>query len=154
MYVFEEFNDAKKEHVLFLKGSDRVIFSAAKSLGLDVIIKPIFEIRGEIIYDKDSDTEVVSSCGGEEYEDLTYIGKQFELKNAEHLDWKTYFKEEGYVNARAITWCQPLKKRHPSIIAADYGNQPECGIGYQAAAILVTIPKWSERYATTEDQQL
>ena len=88
-------------------------------------------------------------------EDLVYVGKEFELKSAYlydkeqmHLDWKTYFAEDYcgfYKDGTEIIWCQPLKDRHPSLFAADYGNQPELSVCYQAAAILVTIPKWGER---------
>lgn len=140
-YVFEHlnFDRRKKEYFdLLLKGSDRIVFSAARSLDLRVKVKPI--LTG---YDWHHD------------EDFQYVGKKFEvsaeiLNSDEEMDWREYFDDCD--NAANISWCQWLmtsSQKLPSIMVPRYGNEPTVDICYQQAAILITVPKWVERRASS-----
>ena len=59
--------------------------------------------------------------------------------------WKQYFKDCRYESAEDIIWCQILEANIPAITATTYGNDPSAETCYMAAAILVNVPKWSER---------
>lgn len=124
----------RSSKVRLLKGPDRTVLLAAKSLGLKVEVKPIFA---------DPDREA-----------KYYIGNDFEFSRAyverdgwgdEPYGWDGYMKQEGNDDASHVMWCQELKYWQPAIAALVYGNDAELDLCYQAAAILVSIPTWSER---------
>ena len=55
--------------------------------------------------------------------------------------WDSYLQDESFDDASQIFWCQKFKHWQPALWAV-YGW---LGVCHQAAAILVTIPAWSER---------
>ncbi|XP_065913765.1 uncharacterized protein [Dysidea avara] len=120
-----------------LKGSDYVVYSAAKLLGLHVHVKPL--LANEL--DKPR-------------------GKKFALKNdLDDFRWnedfeygpyddkgliKLYSKNVCQFRGEDITWCQQPKYDQPSGAIGCYGNEPTLLIWYKAAVILIGIPKWDE----------
>ena len=134
------------EHLL--KGSDRTVMLAAMSLGLGVEVKPIVK-----------DDEV--GC----YDSKYFVGDQFKFKSSDHIDgdsrdtWIKFLQDEGFDDVSHIIWCQKFKHWQPAVAALVYGNIDTCSIHegndyslevcYQAAAILVTVPAWSERHHNT-----
>jgi hypothetical protein len=111
-----------------LKGSDRVVLSAAKSLGLHAKVMPI----------------LAPECPEPPY----YINHHFQFIPEAFLDddwWEGYVKSKGIKGDDDITWCQKLKHWQPAIVALYRGNDPLHIVCYQAAAILITIPKWEDR---------
>ena len=115
-----------------LKGSDRIVYLTAKSLGLKVEIRPILKHH-------DGD-----NC---------FIGNNFEfIPYARHSEWdedgwSNCLRSQGNTDGSHITWCQKLSRSYwqPAIAAQVFGNDPCVEVCYQAAAILVSIPTWSER---------
>ena len=135
VYVFDQLNTDTP----LLKGVDCIVYLVAKSLGLSVMVKPIWsdsEREGEKKYllSKFSDFELMDDARGIDYEcdivrDLT--------------------KQPTY-SYKKITWCQKLTHWQPAGAAATgagivYGNQPMAEAYYQAASILVGIPKWGRK---------
>ena len=125
------------EHLL--KGSDRTVMLAARSLGLGVEVKPIV---------KDDETDY--------YDSKYFVGDQFKFESSDaHIDgdsgdtWMRFLQDEGFDDASHITWCQGFKQWQPAVAAINYGNDATIGVCYQAAAILVTVPAWSERHHNT-----
>ena len=132
-YVFEKSKDPK----IVLKGSDRMVMLAAASLGLKVAVRSIVRTENDDYSDEESDR--VCSF---------YCGFCYELTNAvigEGDSWKQHLEAYGYERAENIIWCQKLKEKVPAITALTYGNQHLAETCYMAAAILVNVPKWSER---------
>ena len=125
-YVFEEFNS--KDPKFLLKGSDRMVMLAATSLGLEVAVKSIVEVDDNGLYQSKrfrySDVYIDYDNGG----------------------WEGFFEESRrYKDADDITWCQEFKQKVPALAALCYGNDHSTDTVYMAAAILVSVPKWSKR---------
>lgn len=147
-YVFVEFNSrASNTVLLLLKGSDRTIFSAAKALDLQVEVKPILNPN--------------TYCNEEQYVGTKFgvhlgkfhdeYGYDYNGDDDENSYWRQDF-ENGFLQVEettGINWCQPLNHNSqwlPSILSPYYGNENSVDICYQAAAILVTVPKWEKRH--------
>ena len=146
MYVFDEPNEPLANLSLLLKGSDRTVVLAAKSLGFSVEVRPMYNLRGDFddSYEAANDSEPFK---------LTYIDKEFKFNE----DWL----DDGNVNCsynmrqyrhiaskrqyRDITWCQHLNWKL-AFATKHYGNNATENYLYHMAAILVTIPQWSERH--------
>ena len=149
-YTFEEKDISdfgKKEefkHVSMMKGSDRTVVMAAECLHLKVKIRPICNVSENAIGD--------DSCFlGEKFGfHDSYFG-EFDHSSTEdiwmevkqHVRWSV---EDHNSDTDHILWCQKFKHLQPAYHAAvSYSNRHVAEICYQAAAILITIPKWSER---------
>ena len=105
-YVFEDLakvrealkNVSRVQHVL--KGSDHTVMVAARSLGLNVEVKPIHV------------TPWVNYLVGDEFKFYYYGG---EICRDDGDTWKSYLEEDplnGFRDASHITWCQELKHWH------------------------------------------
>ena len=140
-YVFEELNHPLGLSTL-LKGPDQTVFSTAKSLGLEVEVKPI--MKG------------YNWCLGRDFE---YVGEKFGVSEEQvpvyetdgENNWQEYFDDCD--DATSIRWCQPFNSTSqslPGVITARYGNEPSSDVCYQQAAILITIPKWEERCPSSD----
>lgn len=111
-----------------LKGSDRTVLLAAQSLGLRAEVKAV--------YDQDDGDFVCDRFRA--FRENAYIDN-------DDSGWIEYLKVSGIEAIRNVTWCQKFKYWQPAIAALMYGNDYSIDTRYQAAAILVTIPSWSER---------
>ena len=126
-------HEATKNIQHLLKGSDRTVMLAARSLGLGVEIKPI------LVPDRHDED---AKC---------FVGDQFEF-TADEIDdngWESYLQDECFDDGSHIFWCQKFKHWQPAVAALVYGNEHSLEVCYQAAAILVTVPAWSERHHNT-----
>ena len=134
-YVFKDLNEAKNLPCI-LKGADRIVFVTAKSLGLPVVVKPV---------GKDGDAKFVLpeftkfDCGVRYYED--------DEESPVEETFKEILGLSTICCATKITWCQPLTQWLPAAAYAAYAysNDISCEAIYEAAAILVGVPKWGER---------
>ena len=144
MYVFDEPNEPLANLLLLLKGSNRTVVLAAKSLGLTVQIRPMYDYRWD--YD-----ESYEAANDSEPFKLTYIGIEFKFNE----DWLGECPYQGVRDSknmkqyrrivRDITWCQDLNWKL-AVTMKHYGNEATEDNLYHMAAILVTIPQWSERH--------
>ena len=144
MYVFDEPNEPLANLSLLLKGSDRTVVLAAKSLDLTVQVRPMYDFRWD--YD-----ESYEAANEEEQFILTYVDKEFKF-NEGWLDEWPYIGVRDSKNMkqyrrieRDITWCQELNWKL-AVTTKHYGNEATEHNLYHMAAILVTIPQWSERH--------
>ena len=130
VYVMEDLNKTKILPRL-LKGADRIVYSVSKSLGLSVAVKSITEGNkgwwalpkfSEFVFHDDYEE-------GEKEDDVLtkMFGNTFSTTN--------------------ITWCHDLSKWEPAGTALRYGNDVSLDSFYQAAAILVGVPKWNTKRA-------
>ena len=131
-YVFEEFNEPSNLPFL-LKGADRVVYLAAKVLGLSVIVKPV-------VQEKDS-------WGDHSYVLATF--QEFQVRGDAYESEPEYdtlcevFRNNVHID-KYITWCQDLDEWQPAGVTVHYGNESRSVLTfYQTAGILVGIPKWS-----------
>ena len=137
-YIFEKLNQSDNLPIL-LKGFDHTVFLAAKSLNLVVTVKPIYE-------DDDDD------------EGKKYVGKEFSYlyvvcnRHGEDMDWEEYFEYRNIIDDSSITWCQKISNWKNGIIAPVSDYEVYIRTCYQAAAILVTIPQWSDRHAVEMEE--
>ena len=132
------FSKVEKTPELYLKGSDRTLVLAAKSLGLAVRVKLLFNLMSEEeVKDDDSNR-------------IMYKSDKFEF-NIGWVYWREciiqsitkYDKRDNVVWCREPDWKIALEAHH-------YGSPYEEHL-YQAAAILVTVPKWNKRNKVNDD---
>ena len=150
VYVFDQLNTDTP----LLKGVDRIVFLVAKSLGLSVMMKPIWS---NYFYFLHPDWY---ECGQKKY--LLSNFCSFKLIGTAGDDGNT---EPGLVRRlthkpvysdQKITWCQELTHWQPAGAAATYGNEPTAEAFYHAASILVGIPKWGRKrrgYASVQPEE-
>ena len=146
VYVFDQLNTDTP----LLKGVDHVVYLVAKSLGLNVMVKPIWSNRYDVEHMIES---------GQKY--LLSKFSHFELIHIARDDDTDCDLVRGLTNQplysdKKITWCQNLTHWQPAGAAATYGNEPAAEAFYQAAAILVGLPKWGRkrrRYATRQSEE-
>ena len=122
-YVLDEFDGGKPIDSL-LKGSDRTILFAAKSLGLQVEVKAIINT------DNSADSIVATTD-----DHGPYIKTSFKF-----ID---YGYDKSISSARDIIWCQTKTLQlQPGFAAAAVGTNDifSVDIFYQTAAILIKIP--------------
>lgn len=149
-YIFENFKYYRGERLsLLLKGSNRTILLAAKSLGLRVEVISI--VQDELGDEYGNTKQYAHYSNSFEFENtngfICYNGKSCVGQQEHWKNWTGYFAEEGIDDDSHITWCQTQSVQHqPALAAAHYGTEFTATICYQAAAILVTIPDWSERH--------
>ena len=120
---------------LFLKGEDMVIYQVAKSVGLNVKLRPI--------------------CTGYDWKTYDFIVPAFEFKC---LEWpwgfeegedpscnlKYMFGEKNVSEAGHIVWCVSSDERKvPMCSYVAYGNGATYRTLYQSAALLVEVPEFS-----------
>ena len=146
VYVFDQLNTDTP----LLKGVDRIVYLVAKSLGLNVMVKPIWSNRYVLGHRFQS---------GPKYLLSTFPG--FKLINTARdddteCDLVRRLTNQPTYSDKKITWCQKLTHWQPAGAAATYGNEPTAQAFYQAAAILVGIPKWSRKrrsYVTGQSEE-
>ena len=152
LYAFSKFEKSPESFSLYLKGSDRTLVLAAKSLSLAVWVKLFYNLK-KLYWNVDEEVE-----RGDDNR-IMYISKEFEFNLGwvdEDLNYRISASEnwDKYMNSSTkcgdhdkcndVMWCQEpdwkmaLKMHH-------HGNDPTEEHLYQAAAILVTVPQWSER---------
>ena len=132
-YVFKEFGESKDPKIR-LKGSDRMVMLAATSLELKVAVTSIVKTE------KDWYGDSLFHCG------FYYKVTDDLIDKGNGYSWKQYFKDCRHKSAENIMWCQKLKEKVPAISAITYGNEYSPETCYMAAAaILVNVPKWSEK---------
>ena len=139
IHVFKEFGESKDPKIL-LKGSDRMLMLAATLLGLVVEVKSIVSAKD---FDDNYD---IQEC-------LYHSQFHYEVANKEanlefKYSWKKWFSRNGYKSAEGIIWCHEFKQKVPGFVAPDFGFEVECEgteTLYMAAAILVSVPTWSDR---------
>ena len=119
-----------------LKGVDYNVYVAVKCLGLEVDVKPV----------------VTAYCLEEKYLLPTF------KENAESGGWCSEdilesdeellkYVAEQTINCDNITWCCDEHKFETAATCATYGNEPGIASFYQSAAILIKLPKWTERHS-------
>ena len=134
--MFKDLNEAKNLPCL-LKGADRIVYVTAKSLGLPVIVKPVGKSSDECF----GDDEFVLP----EFLDFKHDRYLFYEEIRADAIIKNMFGLSATYCATKITWCQPLTDWLPAAAHIAHGNEASCEVVYQAAAILVGVPKWGER---------
>ena len=132
IHVFKEFGMSKDPKIL-LKGSDRMVMLAATSLGLKVAVRSI--VNTENVYHRYEGSACFFHCVFYYQATNDLIGES----------WEQYLEDNGYKSAENILWCQKFKEMVPGSTALTYGNEHLAETCYMAAAILVNVPKWSER---------
>ena len=99
----------------------------------------------------------VSSCRDNEHKEKFYILDRFQAFKVDESG-KYYGQERpvekapydlfggGIIKAHMIKWCQSFSKSswEPAGTVVMYGNEAAVGLFYQAAAILIGIPKWGK----------
>ena len=158
-YVFKDLNVATNLPCL-LKGSDRIVYVAVKSLGLPVVVKPV-DISSEACHwprdlsdlsekcQRDAERFVLPEFTSFKHDQIKIYDKPVReiIKSifGTSGDFKDIFGSSGTHHVTKITWCQEFTDWLPAAAYSTYGNEPSCEVLYQAAAILVGIPKWGER---------
>ena len=142
-YVFKDLNVATNLPCL-LKGSDRIVYVAVKSLGLPVVVKPV-----DISTEERKCRFVLPEFTSFKHEPYDCDDRSIK-ETIQHLFPFSGIFEDGFHfsgthHVTKITWCQQLTEWLPAAAYPTYGNEPACKVIYQAAAILVGIPKWGER---------
>ncbi|KAJ3191941.1 hypothetical protein HK101_007262 [Irineochytrium annulatum] len=147
-----------------LKGSDAVLYDAMKSLNLEVHVTPIYKAR---VYENEEDEE--DEEPGEErkskrtygssyikgrYEDeVLLVGRTFHARSTRSLEddrgrHEILVQDNGALVRDDVVWCTyPSNYKQASAFVA-YGNEATLEYLYVAAALLVTIPTWSERLSS------
>ena len=120
---------------LFLKGEDMVIYQVAKSVGLNVKLRPI--------------------CTGYDWKTYDFIVPAFEFKclvwpwgfeegEDPSLNLEYMFGEKKVSEAGHIVWCVFSDERKvPMCSYVAYGNGATYRTLYQSAALLVEVPEFS-----------
>ena len=125
-----------------LKGTDYIVFSSAKFLGLPVHVKPLLEYRHDNnpVFPIYTDYALKGFSAG-------YVA----TTNSEHYGCRfgqcvlTMFGENAcQYNPDDITWCEPPQYNQPAGAITYYGNEETMFSSYKAGAILIGIPKWNE----------
>ena len=135
-YMFEDLNHTE-ELPRLLKGADSIVYMAGMSLGLPVIVKPVtnhLESEEEKPY-----CYVLSKF------DKFFVDESGEYDEDCMIKWKFGTLVHYDTN---IMWCQELTNFQPAFIYR-YGVfdcEASYAAAYQAAAILVCVPKWSKRH--------
>ena len=140
-YVFEDLNHTE-ELPRLLKGADSIVYMAGMSLGLPVIVKPVtnhFESEEERLYCyvlPKFDKFFVDESGGV---------REGEYDEDRMIKWKFGTLVHYDTN---IMWCQELTNFQPAFAYRDgvFDSEATCAAAYQAAAILVCVPKWGKRH--------
>lgn len=145
----------EKELVPFLlKGSDYIVFSAAKSLGLYVRISPLVRgykhwyLMGEFSDGCDNYDPRIDEC-----DDIDVIAPpmDLEMQTLGALPLSPGDPKPGESNYRnryrpkrcePVTWCTGIKLNEIAGYYKDY--RAECTL-HQAAVIVVDVPCWSDR---------
>lgn len=130
-----------------------MVYSAATSLGLSVLVKPII-LDENSYYVKES--HLLSK--------FTRFTPLFDLECIEQGETKKNIERLFRVDAhkdKYITWCQKYTtSKHVGELAAaamHYGNEHSLSYFYETAAILVGVPKWGSyrrRCASGETRSL
>ena len=135
-YMFEDLNHTE-ELPRLLKGADSIVYMAGMSLGLPVIVKP-----------------VTNHLESEEEKPYCYVLPKFDKffvdESGEYdedcmIKWK--FGTLVHYDPN-IMWCQELANFQPAFIYRDgvFDCEASYAAAYQAAAILVCVPKWRKRH--------
>ena len=138
-YVFQDLNCDLADLPCLLKGADNIVYMTGISLGLPVIVKPVTNEMYVIFSGKRQDREMRYI--------LPKFSKLFVGPSRAYEFYDKLFKDtfgEVYSDER-ITWCQELTNFQPAATYTTYGNELSCDVVYQAAAILVGVPKWGKR---------
>ena len=120
----------------FLKGADAVVLAAANHLKLNAALHPIWQGANKD-WQPEDDVEVI----GDKFE--------FHLRDMYDDDFNERLQEEvtAAYSRKDITWCTDDRREWAEDhVVASYGNEPTTTTVYSAAAILIHIPAWSERY--------
>ena len=116
-----------------LKGSDRIVYSVSKSLGLSVAVRSIAR-------DEYRRTE----WGLPKFS--KFVVRDYYKEDEEEDDVLTEMFGNAFSTTN-ITWCHNLSKWEPAGTTMRYGNNVTLDLFYQAAAILVGVPKWNTKRA-------
>ena len=149
VYVMKDLN---KTEILprLLKGSDRIVYNVSKSLGLSVAVKSIARDKRWIKWALPKFSKFV-------------VRDEYEYEKHDDMFAKMFGNPFSTTN---ITWCHDLSKWKPIGAALTYGNEIPPGQNfhlyhplylhsfYQAAAILVGVPKWNTKRAQIGTSQV
>ena len=131
---------------------DNTVYMAGISLDLPVLVKPVT-----------SDVEVYFK--GEKYWDSEYchyVLPKFSMfidggsvDHSDEAEDDEFFRRmfQGALKDTKITWCQELPNFEAAATHIVYGNEASGEIVYQAAAILMCVPKWGKRYTSVVEPQ-
>ena len=123
---------------LLLKGSDYMVFSAAKAMGLKVRVRPIVEgYKHWYLMAKFSDAV--------RHYDPELSGADDEMENPMDVEMKALGARDGPKRSQPVTWCTAVQLDQ---IAGYYRDWKSLNALYQAAVIVVDIPTWSDREST------
>ena len=127
----------------FLKGGDMVIYQVAKSFGLSVSINPVCGI-----YRKKNEKNYILPKFGHQTTSWDYDEDTNLLQSELNRSGDIYLSDK-------IKWCGWSDEwDEPAISSAHYGNEISTVMYYQAAALLIEVPKYSTRrgHNETSDQ--
>ena len=147
----------------FLKGGDAIIYRIAKSLHLEIALKPIVtQYEKQYHYDSDSDkydSEITlrAICDYDD-KDINFTIPRFESHQVdskgygEHVcndvhDGNHYLrvKYPDMEKAKGIIWCRHPEQSELILSTLEYGNSPSVDLFYQSAAFLVEVPGYGQR---------
>ena len=144
----------------FLKGGDAIVYRIAKSLHLEIALKPVVTQFDE---EYDSDNDECSKLrllpiSDYEDEDINFTIPRFESHQVdskgygEHvcndvLDRNHYLrvKYPDMEKAKGIIWCRHPEQSELILSTLEYGNSPSVDLIYQSAAFLVEVPGFGQR---------
>ena len=118
-----------------LKGADAIIYTVAKRLGLKIEMRPVVINDDEgrhLVLDKFREFECDENCGPIDHGDLSQEEvMQIVFETGEFDD--------------DITWCHNPDEHclEPAGTTMKYGNDATQTLFYQAASLLITVPKFS-----------
>jgi len=125
-----------------LKGTDYIVFSSAKLLGLPVHVKPLLNFKQ-------------AGMGYPSYPHK-YALKDFSTGYAEaQADCRSdcpygqlvlimFGKDACQYNPDKITWCEPPQYNQPAGAISHFGNEMMVSLSYKAGVLLIGIPEWSK----------
>ena len=131
-YAISKLEESPESFPLYLKGSDRTLMLAAKSLGLKVQAKVLYDYQWD--YNEDQ---------SDRSNEIEYASEEFKLLE-EWTDDISYPRRYQYGYGGKINWCQEVDWKL-LISSRHYGNEATTQNLYRAVAILVDVPKWTER---------
>ena len=144
----------------FLKGGDAIVYQIAKSLHLEIALKPIVtQFDEEYDYDNEEYSKLrLLPISDYDDKDINFTIPRFESHQVdskgygEHvcndvLDRDDYLrvKYPDMEKAKGIIWCRHPEQSELILSTLEYGNSPSVDLIYQSAAFLVEVPGFGQR---------
>ncbi len=140
-YVCARSEGALPVHPPMLKGADKMIYRAAMSIGLTVDIRMAATARDDFRFCP-RDVYLLHEPGYAYPRSL--MADEFDIEGLLHQVRITEIFGGAPEESKNIFWCRENFQWIHTASQTVWGNQSATAYFYQAAAILVTIPKWGE----------